>query len=82
MVSGWSIYKKQGPEFIHDCDECKFLFTVKFKTYKGEKAIDVYQQCSKDEAEYLFRFSSLGADYASGFNLDRVLALAARRFVE
>jgi len=65
------------PTHTHDCRECKFLFGVVFYDDQEKLAtLDVYKQCGShgDDVRYLLRYSSEGADYTSGVNLQLLAA--------
>lgn len=64
------------PTHTHDCRECKFLFGVVFHDNDEKQAVlDVYDQCgSHGDDRYLLRYSSEGADYASGVTLQLLTA--------
>lgn len=62
----------ESPQFIHDCDRCKFKYGIKVETAHGggqeDKTLlqaDVYENCSPDKgiSDLIVRYSSEGHDY-------------------
>lgn len=80
MIKGW--YKAEGPVHTHDCEMCTYIMSVCFQHDDGEySTVDIYNQCGLGES-YLFRFSSEGSDYSSEHELDQLLILVAKTFIE
>src|SRR5688572_30134387 len=59
---------KEMPTFTHDCDDCRFLGTIKVKSFrfpKKESTIDSYHCPLCDGGTIVLRYGNNGPDYAS-----------------
>ena len=79
-MKGWRFVEE--PAFEHDCDVCKYLYTIVFSNAsRCIKEVDVYEQCdsrgwNKGRAHTLIRYGSEGPSYMSGLDPRNLMAHA------
>ena len=64
MSIGWNVLNNRH-FWVHDCDQCKYMYSIDLTN--GEKVVkaDIYQSCANSISEYIIRFSSEPSDYTT-----------------